>query len=557
MGVWITILAAGGCRAPMDRVDVLWERERRVWTANEQRTAAADGSEAASSSSRSSRAGRPIDAEEVLYEESVADVLPEDVLTLDTARSLAVRGNPDVHAALARLQAARARIREQQGRYLPTIAVQHSSTRTFHTPASRNRISLPTQTVSPTLPTDVNEAQDYALTQIVSALARPLVGTPQPRGNTNSFSEHSTGLSLSWVLFDGFVREAQVLTARYRQRASRHALADTRRLILRAIDSAYYQVQLAEEELRIARADVEFSRDQLEVTRKLLDAHRATSADVANFEVRVLGAQAEVKAAEGARETGRVALAELLGMANASLPVPLELDELHEETPALMTPPEADNWVARACAQRPDLQQWGQVMRARAEEVRAAQGLYFPTVNLSTTWGFDRSSTLKYREDDQSSAAAIEMRWELYNGGRRESQIRQAEQARAEAAAVYRRLRLSVMAQVRQAVIDVGIAQEQIRLRRESLATAAENRRLVEQAYRAGKESLLRLNEAQRDYIAADAELARARIRLRQAWSDLAAAAGEHPTNLESIAAHRDREESSPGGPEQPATEGP
>ena len=60
----------------------------------------------------------------------------------------------------------------------------------------------------------------------------------------------------------------------------------------------------------------------------------------------------------------------------------------------------------------------------------------------------------------------------------------------------------------------------------ENLATAMENRRIVQAGYLAGKETLSRLNEAQRDYITVDADLSLARIRLRQAWSDLHAAAG-------------------------------
>ena len=76
--------------------------------------------------------------------------------------------------------------------------------------------------------------------------------------------------------------------------------------------------------------------------------------------------------------------------------------------------------------------------------------------------------------------------------------------------------------------IDLADAQQQIHLRDETLRTALSARRPVEAAYRAGKENLTRLNDAQRDVISADANLALARIRLRQAWSDLTAAAATH-----------------------------
>ena len=74
-------------------------------------------------------------------------------------------------------------------------------------------------------------------------------------------------------------------------------------------------------------------------------------------------------------------------------------------------------------------------------------------------------------------------------------------------------------------------AQQQIRLQRENLITARENRRVVRAGYSAGTETLNRLNEAQRDFITAEADLALARIRLRQAWSDLRAAIGTNGTD--------------------------
>ena len=62
----------------------------------------------------------------------------------------------------------------------------------------------------------------------------------------------------------------------------------------------------------------------------------------------------------------------------------------------------------------------------------------------------------------------------------------------------------------------------------------------MEAGYRAGKDDLTRLNDAQRDVIRADANLALARIRLRQAWSDLAAAAATHGEDPLPVPAEKD-----------------
>ncbi len=103
-----------------------------------------------------------------------------------------------------------------------------------------------------------------------------------------------------------------------------------------------------------------------------------------------------------------------------------------------------------------------------------------------------------------------------------------AQAHRAEARANLERRRLTMASEVRSSAIAVADAQKQIRLQRESLTTARENRRIIQVGYLAGKETLTRLNEAQRDYIEADANLARARIRLRRAWSALRAASATY-----------------------------
>lgn len=511
IAAWVVVTAGfAGCRVPTDSVQLILDRH----------TGALE-SLPAEQRAELMPYGRPV------VTERAEALLPADLLDLDSARAISVRANPDVHSAQARLMAAIARIEQARSRYLPTVVFSHNAARTFHTPASLNRLNTLLQP-QPTIPPDVSNTGSIAVTTLLNALQRPLFGGFDPQGNTNPFSEHSTAITATWVLFDGFVREAQVLAAKHLHRAAMHSLVDVERLIVRAVDAAYYQVQLAEEQLRIARADEAFSQEQFDETRKLQSAGRATQADVNNFRVRVLAAQANHTAARGQREVGRVVLAELLGLPRCELPEALALSPLSEESEAELTEPDSARWMKRALQNRPDIRQLRQILHSEMENVHAAQGLFMPTVAMSGSWGFDRRSTIRYTKDDQSSAGAIDFRWELYTGGSRRAAVRAAEAARAEATAKLNRLKLTIQSDVRTAGINVRDAQEQILLQRENLSTARENRRIVQAGYVAGKETLTRLNEAQRDFIAADADLTLARIRLRLAWSDLNAAAATY-----------------------------
>ncbi|MFQ5589886.1 MAG: TolC family protein [Phycisphaerae bacterium] len=505
----LALLAGEQCAAPLDSIDAMLERHQRALRKLPEQER-----------SRLMPYGRTVSTTEA------DDLLPDAFLTLEAARAIAIRANPDIHAAQARLERATWRIAEARARYFPKLVFSHNTTRTFYTPASRNRLNTLLQPALPA-PTDI-ETGNAVLTTLLNALRRPLFGPDQPSGLRSSFGEHSTAFTASWTLFDGFAREAQLLAAKHLQEASLSALVDVERLLVQAVDAAYYQTQLAKEQLRIARADRVFSQEQLEETEKLRAAGRATKVDVDNFRVRVLAAQADVAVAEGAWETGRTVLAELMGLSLGTLPNDLELAALEEETPQELASVDPTVWLDRAMRNRPDVRQLEALLRSQDENVRAAHAPFLPSVAISGSWGFDRSSNLRYTVDDQSAAVVLEFQWELFSGGGRPARVLQAESARAETAAELNRTRLRVHSEVRQAVIDVRNTQQQIGLRDEALRTARENRRIVQAGYVAGRDTLTRLNEAQRDYITADADLVLARIRLRQAWSDLHAAAATY-----------------------------
>lgn len=451
-------------------------------------------------------------------------ILPQGPLSLEAACAVAVRDNPDIHAAQARLDLALARVAEARSLYYPNLVATQNATRTFQTPANRNRLAAASTAMqrSASIPADSNSPP--AVLALINAIRRPFFDKSGD-GDTNSFSEHASALTSSWILFDGFVREAQLMASKYVYQASAEALVDAQRLVTRSVEAAYYQVQLAREQIRISQAADEFARDQYEETKKLQGAGRASAADVDNFRVRMLGAQAELTEANGLYEAGKIILAELMGIDGVLLPQDIEISPLAEETPEELAEPEVAAFLADGTRNRPDVRQLEELAKSEEENVRAAYGHYQPVLSMTGTWGLNRTSNMRYEVDDQSSAAGIELRWEIFTGGAREARILGAESMKSEAYSRVTRQRLAVESEVRRAVIDVKNSQEQIHLQRENVTTARENRRIVQAGYVAGKETLSRLNEAQRDFITTDANLALARIRLRQAWSDLRAAA--------------------------------
>lgn len=497
-----------GCRSPHDSIESILDRQ----------------SQAMRKLPVEARA-RMIDTEVVVVTEPATDLLEPGLLSLLDARGIALRANPDIHAARARLESALARIGEARSFYYPQVELSQTASRTFLSPTRQT--SLGNYFGSFYIPDLPANPSVFDLINTVSRLSSYL-----PRnystGTQSSFSSHATVLAASWTIFDGFAREARLMSVKETYQATVMSLADVERLIVQAVDAAYFQAQLGQEELRVALADEAFSEKQLSGVRKRYEAAKISKADVLNFEVRVRAARANVLSARRLRDTGRIMLAELLGLPEAHLPEEVTIPALEAEESIDLDEQQVEDWLQRAYHARPDLAQVRHEVAARHENIVLARGQFYPELNLRGSWGFETLHNLNYSQDDQSSAMQLEFRWPLFSGGFRTSQLRRANAEWWEASSRLRKKHLEIGKQVRRALVDLHDAQAQVLIQRENRAAAGENRDIVETQYSAGKSSLVRLNEAQRDYVQADGALARARVRLRQAWSDLHAAAGTY-----------------------------
>ncbi|MCH7720170.1 MAG: TolC family protein, partial [Planctomycetes bacterium] len=182
-----------------------------------------------------------------------------------------------------------------------------------------------------------------------------------------------------------------------------------------------------------------------------------------NFEVRVFAAQAQVIAARGMRDTGRTLLAELMAVPMAVLPDYVTLSPLAPESEAELSAQDDESvWVQSALDNHPGLQVARTELAVAAEGVRSARGQFYPEFSVTGSYGFDRISNVKYANEDQASALALEMNLPLYTGGFRTSQLARARAIQQEKDAQLRRQKLKVMSDVRQAIIALGDAQEQV-----------------------------------------------------------------------------------------------
>lgn len=427
---------------------------------------------------------------------AVPDLGALQVLDLKTAGRIALAGNPSVAAARARVRQARQQVVQAKAAYWPRLDAT----------ASASRITL--------------SDNAHTVSLATARLFDPTAVIDDPE------EYYNTGLTATWVLFNGFERRFTAMAARSGEKLSRAGRDEVRRLILSATANAFFLAQLARENIAIATADEAFNRRQLKEAEARRRVGTGSLSDELNFRVRVNSARADKIRAKQTYKTALFSLAALLGVPGAAFPPGLELAPLSPEAPMELTVPDTKIQLDQARVHRPDLQQARFAIQQSSAGVNIARARLFPTLALTASLDGDRSGDANLEEDDFGNVIALNLSYNLFAGGADRAGIREARAGLTAAGKNMEDLELKVNSDVMDALTALQAALDQLSLQRANEALVEQNRDLVEKEYKAGQESLVRLNEAQRDLVIVRSRLALARISLRQAWIDIKTATG-------------------------------
>ena len=410
-------------------------------------------------------------------ESSVSDTI--QVLELSTAEHIALADNPSLAAAGERVRQARERVLQAASAYWPRVDAT----------ASGSRVWLSDNGYRP----DVDDPEDY----------------------------YNAGLTATWVLFDGFERRFSVAAASFAEQESEEAEMNTRRLLLSSVAASYYNAQLASENIGIAEADEVFYRRQVEDAKARRRVGTGSLSDVLNFQIQVNSAKSRLIESKQAYKVAMFGLAALMGIPDAAFPSGMELARLDTESSEELVPPEPDPLIDYALAHRPDILQNGYASERAASAVGQARAKFFPTVSLSATFRGERTGSAAFESGDFGSTVGLNFSYNLFDAGADRSKLREAKLRKTEVEKSMENVRITVISEVRGAIANLKSAQKQLALQRSNAGLVRQNRDLAEKEYNAGQSSLVRLNEAQRDMITAQARLALALVSLRQAWHSL------------------------------------
>lgn len=448
------------------------------------------------------------------------------IISLEEAERRALSDNPSLRSVEARIAQAEALVRQARSAYFPRVDSSYSATHT----------ELPDASVDAAKDAVVASALSSVQRSAISLLTGPqqlttgsVIGIGQSLFQAkralgeidDSIDTFQLGVTASYLLFDGFARKYRVAATEFGRDQTEAAQREAKRLLLDAVARSFYGVQLARENIEIAKADEAFNERLLKESKLRYGVGAGALSDVLNFEVRVRASRALLLQARRDFDVTRIALAALMGIPSALLPEGTEIAQFYSETPEEMARPEVDALVAYALAHRPDVEQSALSLQRAEAVIGQRRADYYPQVSAFVAHETSRPSNSAFRSDEFSTFAGVALNYNLYAGGQRKASVEEARHAKTEAVDLLESAKLTAVSEVRQALANLTTAQEQLVLQRATTEYVDKNRDLVEKEYKVGQGALALLNQAQRDLTESQARLALARVSLRLAWYQL------------------------------------
>ncbi len=419
-----------------------------------------------------------------------AEFIGITALDLQTAQRMALEGNPSIAAAQSRLEQAGARVKQAAAAWWPSLDLTGRAT---HTQLSDTDISA----------------------------------FPGQSGD-QSFDSSSLALQASWVVFDGFLRSFREQQMEFGEKSSLAARQNSQRLLVSAVAETFFNAQLAQTKVKIAKADQKFYQKQLRDANNRFEVGSGSWGDILNIKVQLNSAKTSDMFAMREYEAVKYGLAALLGVADAAFPKQVILAELDTDFKPDAVQEDSTALIDEALASRPDLRRMAMQLGEAEAATGQAESVFYPRVQLAGQVNGAHQGDYLLSGDDFGNSVGVNVSWNLFTGGADKARLVEARQKRREVIYSQADLRNMVAAEVRQDIALLKAAREQVRLQRESVGLVEENRKLAQSEYEAGSASLVRLNEAQRDLTATYGRLAQALVGYHQARQRLQAATGRN-----------------------------
>jgi outer membrane protein TolC len=443
-------------------------------------------------------------------------------VTLEQAIELAERNNRTIEQAKLQVERSQAGLREAQASRRPTIALQGDFSRSKSADAE-----LSVRQQRKNLDRDLNSDDQFRRFQAQQNAANnqaALRDADDPR------TRLTTSLNFNYGLFGSGRGTAQVKAAERQLRLSELQLDQAAAQTRFDVADTYYQLQDAEEQIKINQAAIASSESNLRDTQAQFDAGLGTKFDVLRVQVQLANNQQQLTSAIANREIQRRRLAQRLSLPESLIVVPAE-DKPQE---AGKWPLSLEQTVVLAYKNRSELEQQlvqREISDARRKVALAALG---PSVSVVAQLNF-----LEALEDSVGIGSGysfgLQASWSLFDGGVAKAQADQQTKDKQIAESRFAEQRNTVRFEVEQAYATMLANKESIATTAAAITQAEEAERLAKLRFDAGVGTQTERIDAQSDLTRARGNNVSAIIGYNRALAQLRRAVSNLPADLSQI----------------------
>lgn len=336
-------------------------------------------------------------------------------------------------------------------------------------------------------------------------------------------------LHVEYLIFDVGGRSGAIDAAKANLLLSDLTFNDTHRKIIFAVASAYYHVLNAEGQRQAAQANLDNAKAVEDDASSRLDNGLATRPDAMEAAAARAQSDYDLQAAVGAVDIARGGLATVLGLPPGT---PLKVEEIDELKLPTDLAESVDAAIERAFQQRPELLEQMARLRGADAALKGARSSYFPALSFRGDGGLARA----YGQQDlfpghyaqgEVWTAELQLKWDLFDGARREYQIAQAQSDKKAAQAGIDSLRDQIADEVWTAYTNMKTAARQQQAAAALLSASQQSYDSAHEAYGYGVRSLLDVVSAQKALAQARSEDVFARTQLLLAVTNVAFRTGD------------------------------
>ena len=330
----------------------------------------------------------------------------------------------------------------------------------------------------------------------------------------------SAGLSASYEvdLWGGEMASRHASKAGYKSTVFSNEA--TRLSISAGVATAWFNYLALQERIATTKKNIEIAERIQKIVDSLYRNGVANAADVAVQRTNLLSQQNALLPLQLQLDQTRAAIALLQGQ------IPQGYALASEKIVDLKIPTITAGVPANVITRRPDVASAEAQLQASSANVYAARTALLPSIQLGANMGRSASELFSLNPATQTAGWSLSLAQNLFASGRYVNQVRVSESRRVELLEQYRKVILTALQEVDDALNRVSITQQQESNQQNIVEQAIRSLRLSEVRYREGGIDLQGLLDSQRSLFQAQDSLAQQRLSRLRAAVDLYKALG-------------------------------